>query len=51
MYVYAVFLLVKLVFFQVTRWETLMETSIDPGEWGWKTVGNKYVPVMTDEVR
>ena len=39
MYVHAVFLLVK------------NTASIGPGEWGWKTVGNKYVPVMTDEVR
>ena len=48
MYIYPVFFS---VYFQVIRWKTLMETSIDHGEWGWKIVGNKYVPVMTDEVR
>ena len=39
------------VYFQVMQWKTLTERSVDPGECGWNIVGNKYVPVMTDEVR
>ena len=31
--------------------KNLMETSINPWEWGWKIVENKYVSIMTDEVR
>ena len=46
MYVYAVFLLVRLRTFSGYT----METSIDPGEWEWKIVRNKYVPVITDKV-
>lgn len=39
------------VYFQVIQRKTLIETSIDPREWGRKIVGNKYIAVMTDVVR
>ena len=38
------------VYLQVIQWKTLMNTPMDPLEWGWKLEQGKMVPVMTDEV-
>ena len=35
------------VHLQVIQWKTLMTTSADPLEWGWK-LHPKFAPIMTD---
>ena len=38
------------VYLQVMQWKTLMDTPMDPLDWGWKMEKGRMVPVMTDEV-
>jgi len=35
-------------YIQVIQWKTLMDTSINPEEWGWSVIDGRYVPLATD---
>ena len=37
------------VFFQLHEWNTLMESTLDPKDWGWRLEDDSLVPVMTDQ--
>ena len=36
------------VYLQVIQWKHLMAVGINPLQWGWKQVEDKFVPIMTD---
>ena len=36
------------LYFQLQEWNTVMESALDPQDWGWRLEGNSLVPVMTD---
>jgi 5'-3' exonuclease len=35
------------VHLQVVQWKTLMDTDLQPEDWGWRVVDGRYVPVAT----
>ena len=37
------------VYFQLYEWNTLMESTLDPKDWGWRLKGASLVPFMTDQ--
>ena len=37
------------VYFQLHEWNTLMESTLDPKDWGWRLEGASLVPFMTDQ--
>ena len=37
------------IYFQLHKWNTLMESTLDPKYWGWRLEGNLMVPVLTDQ--
>ena len=37
-------------YLQVCQWKLLLKCSIDPTNWGWKTIDHQLVPIMTDKV-
>lgn len=39
------------VYLQITYWKTLLDTDIDPVNWGWMVKDGSLVPVMTNQVR
>ena len=36
-------------YYQVQEWNTLMESTLDPKDWGWRLEGNSLVPITTDK--
>ena len=34
---------------KLQEWKTLMESTLDPKDWGWRLEDAPLVPVMTDE--
>ena len=37
------------VYFQLHEWNTVMESTLNPKDWGWRLEGASLVPFMTDQ--
>lgn len=40
---------IRRTYYQTQEWNTLMKTTLDPEDWGWKLEKGSFVPVMTDK--
>ena len=40
---------IHLVYFQLHEWNTLMESTLYPKDWGWRLEGASLIPFMTDQ--